>query len=90
MARPLTCTRCHREFVVPSTMKGGIANCPSCGTLIDVPDPGARAAFNTTLFIIGGLIVAGSVALGAVFGPTVGIVALVSLGVLMALIVAFL
>lgn len=33
---PTTCPHCKHTFAAPSTMVGGLANCPSCGKAAEV------------------------------------------------------
>ena len=69
----LTCD-CGNMFVVPRSMKGGVANCPRCRKIVDVPG-GPEGLFYVLLFV-GIAVVAGISALFFAVSPKAGIIAL--------------
>ena len=69
----VTCD-CGNMFEVPRSMKGGIANCPRCRKIVNVPG-GPEGLFYVLLFL-GIAVVAGISALFFAISTTSGIIAL--------------
>ncbi len=68
----VTCD-CGNMFQVPRSMKGGIANCPRCRKIVDVPG-GPEGLFYVLLFV-GIAVVAGISALFFAVSTTAGLIA---------------
>lgn len=74
----VVCSACKDTAALPKSLAGGVANCPRCGALIDVPGTPDASLYWGVVFILGlGVIAIAGAVMATTKSQTAGLAVLV-------------